>query len=474
MTYLDRDARHGRARRARPGRPTRRTLTAGAVRRRARPDRDQAVEGRLVRQIKGNSYVEDLAAGDAVLAMAWSGDITLIQPGQTKDDRTSSGPSPKRAACSGRTTWPSRRAPRTRSRRGSVIDFYYDPANAAGDRGVRQLRLPGQGRRRTRCSTIDPELANNPLIFPPADWLARLHQFRARHDGRGGQSTWTEAFTKADAARCSGRADGACADRLHGDRAVRSCWRRACSGLLIFFIYPAIQMFLVSLWTGNVQDGFQLTWNWSIYPEAFQEYWPWFVRSIVYGGLATILAFAARLSARLRDRLPRRPLQEPAAVPRHRPVLHELPAADPVLEDHPRGQRASSSGRSRTIGHHPGRFPAAGHAGRRHRRHHLQLPAVHDPAAVRRAREDRPAAARGGRGPVRRPVAAARARSSGPSSAALLGVVVGVVMDYGAARRWASRASSRARSIGTCAHQRGVHPGHPAPRRCRASSRARC
>ena len=62
--------------------------------------------------------------------------------------------------------------------------------------------------------------------------------------------------------------------------------------LAIFFVYPAIQMFLVSLWTGNVQDGFQQTWNWGIYPEAFQEYWPWIARSIVYGGLATILAFA--------------------------------------------------------------------------------------------------------------------------------------------------------------------------------------
>ena len=51
-------------------------------------------------------------------------------------------------------------------------------------------------------------------------------------------------------------------------------------------------MFLVSLWTGNVQDGYQQTWNWGIYPEALSEYWPWIVRSIVYGGLATILAFA--------------------------------------------------------------------------------------------------------------------------------------------------------------------------------------
>ena len=62
--------------------------------------------------------------------------------------------------------------------------------------------------------------------------------------------------------------------------------------LAVFFVYPAIQMFLVSLWTGTIQTGFQQTWNWGIYPEAFSEYWPWIGRSIVYGGLATILAFS--------------------------------------------------------------------------------------------------------------------------------------------------------------------------------------
>jgi spermidine/putrescine transport system permease protein len=60
----------------------------------------------------------------------------------------------------------------------------------------------------------------------------------------------------------------------------------------LFYVYPAIQMFLVSLWTGSVEGGFTQTWNWSIYPEAITEYWPWIGRSIVYGALATILAFA--------------------------------------------------------------------------------------------------------------------------------------------------------------------------------------
>jgi spermidine/putrescine transport system permease protein len=62
--------------------------------------------------------------------------------------------------------------------------------------------------------------------------------------------------------------------------------------LVLFYVYPAIQMFLTSLWTGNISDGYVQTWNWGIYPEALGEYWPWLTRSILYGGLATVLAFA--------------------------------------------------------------------------------------------------------------------------------------------------------------------------------------
>ena len=62
--------------------------------------------------------------------------------------------------------------------------------------------------------------------------------------------------------------------------------------LALFYVYPAIQMFLVSLWTGNIQDGYRQTFNLGIYPEALTEYFPWIARSITYGGLASILAFA--------------------------------------------------------------------------------------------------------------------------------------------------------------------------------------
>jgi spermidine/putrescine transport system permease protein len=61
--------------------------------------------------------------------------------------------------------------------------------------------------------------------------------------------------------------------------------------LLLFYAYPAVQMFLVSLWTGNITDGYEQTFNFGIYGEGFSTYWPFIVRSAEYGGLATILAF---------------------------------------------------------------------------------------------------------------------------------------------------------------------------------------
>ena len=47
---------------------------------------DTAIQAGIVRQVTGNSYVEDMARGDVVLAMAWSGDVAgLLVPDQTPE-----------------------------------------------------------------------------------------------------------------------------------------------------------------------------------------------------------------------------------------------------------------------------------------------------------------------------------------------------------------------------------------------------
>lgn len=61
--------------------------------------------------------------------------------------------------------------------------------------------------------------------------------------------------------------------------------------LAVFYVIPTVQMFLVSLWSGNLQDGYQLTGNFGIYPDALKKYGDQFMRSVLYGGMATILTF---------------------------------------------------------------------------------------------------------------------------------------------------------------------------------------
>jgi spermidine/putrescine transport system permease protein len=59
--------------------------------------------------------------------------------------------------------------------------------------------------------------------------------------------------------------------------------------LVVFFAIPLVNQFWVSLQTGNPDDGFTQTWNWSVYPDAISDNSEQLLRSIGYAGTATIL-----------------------------------------------------------------------------------------------------------------------------------------------------------------------------------------
>ncbi len=61
--------------------------------------------------------------------------------------------------------------------------------------------------------------------------------------------------------------------------------------LLIFFVLPSIQMFLTSVSSGSLDDGFKLTWSGAAYVTALTKFGPQFLNSILYAGTATILTF---------------------------------------------------------------------------------------------------------------------------------------------------------------------------------------
>jgi spermidine/putrescine transport system permease protein len=61
--------------------------------------------------------------------------------------------------------------------------------------------------------------------------------------------------------------------------------------LAVFFFVPMGYLFLMSLRSGNLVEGYSLTWSWSNYPDAISGYSAQIRRSITYAGTATILAF---------------------------------------------------------------------------------------------------------------------------------------------------------------------------------------
>jgi spermidine/putrescine transport system permease protein len=62
--------------------------------------------------------------------------------------------------------------------------------------------------------------------------------------------------------------------------------------LAIFFVLPLLVMFSLSLQSGNVEQGFRFTWEWSNYTDAWDLYSTQFVRSVVYALIVTGLCLA--------------------------------------------------------------------------------------------------------------------------------------------------------------------------------------
>ncbi|MFJ8645026.1 ABC transporter permease [Streptomyces sp. NPDC093546] len=59
--------------------------------------------------------------------------------------------------------------------------------------------------------------------------------------------------------------------------------------LLVFFALPMVYQASTSVQTGSLEKGFEVTWHFPTYWEAFTEYWPQFTRSLLYAGTATFL-----------------------------------------------------------------------------------------------------------------------------------------------------------------------------------------
>jgi len=60
--------------------------------------------------------------------------------------------------------------------------------------------------------------------------------------------------------------------------------------LAFFFVIPLVTLVQMSLQSGTFATGYALTWAFGNFPEALSNYAPWFVRSFLYSGIATVIA----------------------------------------------------------------------------------------------------------------------------------------------------------------------------------------
>ncbi|MDX3586421.1 ABC transporter permease [Streptomyces europaeiscabiei] len=59
--------------------------------------------------------------------------------------------------------------------------------------------------------------------------------------------------------------------------------------LLVFFAMPMVYQASTSVQTGSLENGYQVTWHFATYWDALSEYYPQFLRSVLYAGSATLL-----------------------------------------------------------------------------------------------------------------------------------------------------------------------------------------
>jgi spermidine/putrescine transport system substrate-binding protein len=127
-----------------------------------------------VRNIKGNSYLNDLKSGDTLAAICWSGDITQLNA-EAGDNWEFILPE------AGGTLWSDNfvipiGSPR-KANAEELINYYYEPEVAAEVAAWVNYITPVVGAKEAAVK-IDPQLADNQLIFPDDTTLANAHIFR--------------------------------------------------------------------------------------------------------------------------------------------------------------------------------------------------------------------------------------------------------------------------------------------------------
>ena len=138
----------------------------------------EQVEAGQIRNVRGNSYTEDLTNEDALAAIGWSGDITAINfENEYADGEKWKFVLPE----SGGTIWNDTMivpiGSERREKAEALMNYYYQPEVAAEVAAWVNYVTPVKGAYEAAME-IDPELAENKMIFPDEATLSQVKAFR--------------------------------------------------------------------------------------------------------------------------------------------------------------------------------------------------------------------------------------------------------------------------------------------------------
>ncbi|GAB1338122.1 spermidine/putrescine ABC transporter substrate-binding protein [Streptomyces sp. E-15] len=149
----------------------------------------KAVDKGQIRRFTGNDYTSDLTKGDLAACIAWAGDVV-----QLKADSPDVGfviPDSGYMTSTDNLCVPNKARHKTNAER--LIDFYYEPAQAAALAAYINYVTPVDGVK-PYLAKIDQDAADNPLIVPDQAMQAKSHAFRSLSQKE--ETAYEEKFAK--------------------------------------------------------------------------------------------------------------------------------------------------------------------------------------------------------------------------------------------------------------------------------------
>ena len=152
------------------------TPTTETVQKAADLVREQKDNGQI-RRFTGNDYADDLAAGNVIIAQAYSGDVVQLQA----DNPDLRFVIPESGGLSSVDTMVIPYTTQNQKAAEAWINYVYDRANYAKLVAYTQY-VPVLSDMADELNKIDPNIASNPLINPPAETLAKVKDWGALTD----------------------------------------------------------------------------------------------------------------------------------------------------------------------------------------------------------------------------------------------------------------------------------------------------